>query len=82
MPLVGGYSLVSNPLNDSDVQNIIKLLIYQYGNVINSGILVSVERQVVNGLNYKLTISFDQSSTMQYIIIVYKTLSGEYSITS
>jgi len=48
----------------------------------NSAILVSAEKQLVNGFNYRLTLSFDQTSTVQYVIVVYKTFSGSISITS
>ena len=44
--------------------------------------LLKAEVQVVNGYNFRLTITFDSSSTAVYVITVYQPIKGPYSVKS
>jgi hypothetical protein len=46
------------------------------------GTLIGAAKQVVNGFNYQLDISFSSASTAYYVVTVYKSISGNYSLTS
>ena len=50
--------------------------------MLKSAYLIKVERQTVSGFNYRFTIAFDSSTVAQYVIVVYQTLSGQFSVTS
>jgi hypothetical protein len=80
--IVGGYQQISQPLSDQNVQNVLSYLIQSLGSIIKSGTLISAEKQVVNGFNYRLTLSFDCNSKAQYVIVVYQPINGTPSITA
>lgn len=81
-PIAGGYGLISDPLNNQGVLNVLSFLIGNLGEVIKSAVLVSAERQVVSGYNYRITLSLDSSSSAQFVIVVYQNLQESYSLTS
>ena len=81
-PLTGGYVSISNPLSDQGVLSVISFLTANFGDVVKSAVLVSAERQVVGGYNYRLTLSLDNTSSAQYVIVVYQNLQQSFSLSS
>lgn len=79
---MGGYQTVSNPTANADIIGVLNFLIGKVDNILQYGSLLKAESQLVSGYNYRLTISFDPSSSAYYVIIVYRNLSGQYSVTS
>ena len=78
----GGYSLVKNPMKSKVVINALTFLMNKVNIAVKYAALVKAESQVVNGYNIKLTISFDIKSTAVYVIVVYQTTDGKFSVTS
>ncbi len=81
-PVVGGYEVISNPTANPDVVSVLSFLINNLNSLIQYASLLKAESQLVNGNNYKLTISYDTASSAYYVIVVYRSLSGQFSITS
>lgn len=81
-PSVGGFQTISNPTANGDVIGVLSFLINKVDSVIQSASLLKAESQLVSGNNYRLSISFDTSSPAYYVIVVYRNLAGQYSLTS
>lgn len=79
-PTVGGYQAVDS--KSQDVASVMSYLASQIGSIFNLCSLVNVERQTVNGFNYRLTFSVESSSPARYVVVVYKSSSGSFSVTS
>ena len=81
-PVMGGYKLVKNPMKSKGVMNVLNFLMNKVNRAVQYAALIKAEVQVVNGYNFKLTITFDSSSTAVYTIIVYQTTQGKYQVKS
>ena len=81
-PKTGGYNVIKNPMKSKVVISALTFLMNKVNKAVKHAALVKAEYQVVNGYNIKLTISFDIKSSAVYVIVVYQTTDGKFSVTS
>ena len=74
--------MIQNPRQSKEVRGVLSYLIKNVNSAVRYASILKAESQVVNGYNFRLTISLDRSSSAEYVIIVYQSISGKYSVQS
>lgn len=74
--------MIQDPLKNKQVLSILSFLINNVNLSVKYASILKVEYQVVNGYNFKLTISFDSSSNAVYVITVFRSRDGKCSVKS
>ena len=81
-PVMGGFKVINDPLKSKNVMNVLSFLMNKVNKAVKYASLIKAEVQVVHGYNFKLTITFDSSSTAVYVIIVHQSTKGKCTVKS